>query len=247
MKLSKNKIIGTIIFILLIITIILIIVFNIKQDPTLQKIAEAKKEQKNIISYLNIPNTNINYYVVDRKEYEKEKEFNVLEDDYLFTYTDNKELLTKKSKKNNEIILGHNRKNLSKNPKILDPTDKMFGQLLSFYHLDFVKNNQFIYYTTDKTYKYKIFSVAIFEESFNKNEESFNDEYIKKIKDYSRFDFDVDVNENDKIISLSTCTRMFGNRSDIIFVVSAVMVDDKNNNLSNVKYNDDYIKVEENL
>lgn len=49
-------------------------------------------------------------------------------------------------------------------------------------------------------------------------------EYLDKSIDESIFDFDIDVNEGDKILSLVTCTRMFGHYNDIEFRVDARLV-----------------------
>ena len=50
------------------------------------------------------------------------------------------------------------------------------------------------------------------------------DRYLDKSIDESVFDFDIDVNEGDKILSLVTCTRMFGHYNDIEFRVDARLV-----------------------
>ena len=54
-------------------------------------------------------------------------------------------------------------------------------------------------------------------------DEEMND-YIQQSLEDSIFKFDIDVNENDKIISLITCTRMYGPGNDIEFKVDARLV-----------------------
>ena len=49
-------------------------------------------------------------------------------------------------------------------------------------------------------------------------------EYIEQSLEDSIFKFDIDVNENDKILSLVTCTRMYGRYNDIEFKVDARLV-----------------------
>ena len=75
-------------------------------------------------------------------------------------------------------------------------------------------------------YLYKIFSVAMVDDStldyvsqnYTKKQ---LEEYIKQSKKDSYFDFDVDVDENDKIISLITCTRFFGPQANYTFKIDA--------------------------
>ena len=43
-------------------------------------------------------------------------------------------------------------------------------------------------------------------------------------KSRSIFDFDVDVTSSDKILTLSTCTRVYGKRSDQRFVIMAKLM-----------------------
>ena len=59
----------------------------------------------------------------------------------------------------------------------------------------------------------------------NLTSEEMND-YIKQSLEDSIFKFDIDVNENDKILSLVTCTRMYGRYNDIEFKVDARLVRD---------------------
>ena len=58
--------------------------------------------------------------------------------------------------------------------------------------------------------------------SFNYNVSEGNIGYIiSEAKARSRHTFDVDVNSSDKILTLSTCTRAYGNTSNQRFVVMA--------------------------
>lgn len=117
---------------------------------------------------------------------------------------------------NKMTINGHNILNLSTNPKVTDPNHGRFEQLMSFIYLDFVKENKYIQFTYQgKDYLYKIFSVstpslgdtnAFLDEDLSKDELK---DYIKQSLEDSIFEFNIDVNEDDKIISLLTCTRMY--------------------------------------
>ena len=79
-------------------------------------------------------------------------------------------------------------------------------------------------------YLYKIFSVAFSKKSnikkFTREDLSREEmkEYLNQSLNDSIFEFDVDVDENDKILSLVTCTRMFGHYNDIEFKIDARLV-----------------------
>lgn len=145
--------------------------------------------------------------------------------DFLWNEVKSDELL------NQVTVSGHNILNLSTNPLITNKNHKRFEQLMSFVYLDFVKDNKYVQYTVNgKDYLYKIFSVSFPErsdiEKFTRENLSKKEmrEYLDKSIDESIFDFDIDVNEGDKILSLVTCTRMFGHYNDIEFRVDARLV-----------------------
>ena len=168
-------------------------------------------------------------------------------EDFVWTETDFEKL-------NNIIyIKGHNILNLSKNPLIADKYHSRFEQLMSFTYLDFVKENKYIQYTfKGKEYLYKIFAISYPKTSdldlYNKSKYSKTKlkKYIDESLKNSIFKFDVDVNNNDKILSLVTCTRMFGNNYS--FKVDARMVRElepiKNYDVKKTK---EYDKVDEQM
>lgn len=157
---------------------------------------------------------------------------------------------------NHMRIYGHNLFNLSSTPKMESDMFERFESLMSFVYYDFAKENKYIQFTYDgKEYVYKIFSTA-----FNSNNDKYlfpiadeysseeMDEYIKTLKKNSIYDYDVDVNKDDKIISVATCTRFFGldDYKDFRIVGRLVRKNEKLNNYS-VKKNSNYKKIEEKL
>ena len=70
--------------------------------------------------------------------------------------------------------------------------------------------------------------------------------YISKSLKDSFYDYDVDVDENDKILTLSTCTRFYGATNKYVFKIDARMVRDKENvkNYS-IKGNKNYKAIKE--
>lgn len=133
------------------------------------------------------------------------------------------------SGENREVIIGHNILNISSEPSRDMSKLGNFEGLMAFIYEDFAKNNLYISYTKGDTIElYKIYAVGFFD-SYSDNAESISDKdelknYIDKVKSNSLYDYDVDVNENDKIITVKTCTRYFGLFEKQEFYIDARMV-----------------------
>ena len=102
----------------------------------------------------------------------------------------------------NTVIYGHN---------LINKT--AFGSLSSLFTDKWFNNSnhKIIIYTLDGNYTFEIFSVYYKEpESYylNTNFSSDNDYlfFLKSLKSRSIYDFNVELNSEDKIITLSTCT-----------------------------------------
>ena len=191
-----------------------------KVDSRVEKLEKAQKKDtsdKKTVGWIKVQGTNIDYPVVYAPDYD----FSYEVDDFAWTEANYKKL-------NNIIyVSGHNIKNLSTTPIINGEGHNRFEQLMGFTYYDFVKNNQYIQYTIgDKNYLYKIFAVSYQEVSDMNlyNDGKYDKEDMKilidRTLDNTIFDFGVDVNENDSIISLDTCTRMYDS-DDVHFTVSA--------------------------
>lgn len=194
---------------------------NFKVESRVENIEKSKKNFSkfgSVVSWIKVQGTNIDYPVL----YYPNGNFNEIPDDFAWTEADYN------GKLNNIVyISGHNIKNLSSNPLIADESNNRFEQLMSFTYLDFVKDNQFIQYTINgKDYVYRIYSVSYVQtyELDLYNQSSYSKDmmkiYIAQTKAKSIFEFDTDVNENDSIISLDTCTRMYGSRKNYHFRVN---------------------------
>lgn len=149
---------------------------------------------------------------------------------------------------NRTVIVSHNMLNVSSKPLVGNKNHRRFEQLMAYIYYDFVKQNKYIQYSMNgENYLFKIYGVSFQKEdkvSYNNIEEKEIEKYIKDTKKYSYFNFDIDVNNNDKLLTLVTCTRFFGN-SDYSFVVDARMVR-KNELIKNYKVNkkNNYKKIE---
>ena len=161
---------------------------------------ELIKRNEDYKMWIEVPNTNINYPVVQGKDndFYLNHDFNKKESSSGAIFIDYKNNIDKDK---NIIIYGHNMKNKS-----------MFQNLMKFKDEEFWKENKEIILTIDgKRYEYEIFS------SYISNSEDMNlktnfendDEYLKYIDDIKKksiFHRDIDIKSNDRIITLSTCS-----------------------------------------
>ena len=106
-------------------------------------------------------------------------------------------------KEKNLVIYGHNMRD-----------DSMFGSLKNILNDDWhnEEENKYVTFITENDNSiYEVFSVyQVADEDYyittDFKDNEFND-FIKTIKSRSKFDFGVDVNENDNILTLSTCAN----------------------------------------
>lgn len=204
-------------------------------------VTRMNKDYEEVIGWLKVQGTNIDYPIVDFSKLKEDPEY-----DYLWKNTSDTTLEDKVT------IVGHNIRNVSKEPLITEKDHTRFEQLMSFVNSDFVKDNQYIQYTVNgKNYLYKIYAVTFSSEEEENKNLSFSSskqkkEYIKNVKKNSLFDYKIDVDEKDKLISLVTCTRMFGyENANVKFKVEGRLVRKKENvkkyKVSTSKYYNDIL------
>lgn len=201
---------------------------------------EIEKEKKNdedgveTVAWLRVQGTMIDTPIIS---YESGKDISYLEKED-FLWTEEKEV-----EYHNQIkIMGHNILNLSANPEIGVDYFTKFEDLMAFTYEDFVKENKYIQYTLDgKDYVYKIFAV-LYDKSYNLDLYDTNDYtdeemdyYINYVKEKSLYNFDVEVNKDDDIISLVTCTRLYGVQQKRQFVVVGRLLHD-NEKITNYSF-----------
>ena len=220
MKKKKKWILVTIVL-ALVVAILFLLLDSFKKNEyqvidRVGNIEKMKKEHQEILGWIKVEGTNIDYPIVDYSSVSIEN----LDYDYVWKNTST----TKLEEKN--TIVGHNIQNVSEKPLIKNKDHVRFEQLMGFIYYDVVKENQYIQYSIDgKNYLYKIYAVT-----FSTTDEEYRDstledknakkEYIEKMRKKSLFNYDIDVDENDNLISLVTCTRMFGyENADVKFKV----------------------------
>ena len=182
-----------------------------ESENTYEKIQEVKnnndkfseeliKINEDYKMWIEVPNTNIDYPVVQGKDndFYLNHDFNKKESSSGAIFVDYKNNIDKDK---NIIIYGHNMRNKS-----------MFQNIMKFKDEAFWKENKKIIVTIDgKRYEYEIFSSYISnakDVDLKINFEN-DDEYLKYIDDIKKksiFHRDVDIKSDDRIITLSTCS-----------------------------------------
>ena len=188
---------------------------NVKEEVTLEKtdrmlkVEDLKKINTDIIGWLEIPNTKINYPVLQGKDneyymthnYKKEKSKNgsiFLSKDYNWDIPSS-----------NLLIYGHNNKN-----------GTMFQELLNYEDFNFYKEHPTIRFTTaTEDMEFEIISVFksrvyykseqnVFRYYFfiNANTKAEYDDFINNAKAASLYDIKKAANYGEQLITLSTCS-----------------------------------------
>lgn len=170
---------------------------------------ELEKQNKDIVAWLRVNNTNVDYPVVQatNNDYYLHHSFDKTQNSAGWIFLDYKNKLDGTDK--NLIIYGHNRKDGS-----------MFGTLGKALNEEWYKNEQnqqIEFITKNEKNIYKIFSIYQIPDedyyittTFNNNEEYLN--FLNKIKSRSIYNFNVNLDENTQILTLSTCGASNKNR-----------------------------------
>jgi sortase B len=209
-----------------------------------KNIKENTSEDYDTFAWLKVQGTNIDYPIIIG--HDETFEYPVDYESYGWS-------LGNDQKFHNVInIMGHNIFNLSSYPKAKSSTFYRFEELMGFVYYDVAKENKYIQLTIDgEDYVYKIFAVD-FINSIDIMDLPQGDYSKKRLKQYlimlksnSLYDYDVSVDENDKIISVMTCTRFYGTDKYVDFVVAGRLVG-KHERLNNynVSKNSNYKEVE---
>lgn len=177
-----------------------------------------KKECDDIVGWIYIPDTPINYPVVqsENNQYYVRR---LIDGSYNYAGTifmdfrNDSDLNDK-----NTVIYGHNLKN-----------DKMFGTLEKYKEQEYYNNHKIMYYfTSGKKYKVELFAgcdITIDSNIYNLPTAKNNYEAFKENSDFKN---DVILTNEDKIITLSTCSyKHDGARYIIMGVLREIEENDK--------------------
>ena len=252
MKISKNtKTVKILIVVFFLILIGFVLWYSFSKyysisDRTDKIKKEAMKGEYPVIGWVRVQGTNIDYPVIYALE--ENIDINNIDPDYGFAWKNYYDL----DNLNRKVLLGHNIRNVSSQPLINEKSFNNFENLPSFLYYSFVEDNKYIQYSDEKdNYLYKIYAVYLQDGEDNNGLEQLTSEQMKKYiaegKKKSYFDFDVDVNEKDKLITLTTCTRFFDSNSySIIIDARMVRKDEKIKNYKVTKKST-YKKIEKYL
>lgn len=162
-----------------------------------------KEKNSDTVGFLKVNGTNIEYTVVKgtNNSYYLKHNFNKESNSAGWIFADYKNKVDGTDK--NLVIYGHNMRD-----------DSMFGSLKNILNDDWhnEEENKYVTFITENDNSiYEVFSVyQVADEDYyittDFKDNEFND-FIKTIKSRSKFDFGVDVNENDNILTLSTCAN----------------------------------------
>lgn len=203
-----------------------------------EKIATLKSQNDDVVGWLKIPDTEIDNAVMHTTN----NEFYLRKDElkqYSWTgcYFADYECRfgpTAEDLGRSTVIYGHN-------INYDDGKDKeRFSQLFHFADEEWAKEHPYIYFsTTEEDMMWEVFAVAYTTKDFNYiqvlKDRKVSDEQlteaqminiVNEARERSEYDYnDVEVDGDDKIITLSTCSYKYGtNRSDVRFIVMAKLV-----------------------
>lgn len=218
------KILRNIINVILIL-IIAICAYKIYEKSTEYKKADksygqirVEKEEENLYDkyedyrgWIKIDNTNINYPIVQGKDnsFYLDKDINK---NYLSSGSIFMNYLNNGFNDANTILFGHHMRNKT-----------MFAQLKKYKEKEFFDGNNEIEIEVEngKVLKYKVFSAYVTDAKDDYIKTNFENkaqykEFLEGIKNKSIYKSDIEVNEDDKIITLSTCSYEFNDARMVV-------------------------------
>ena len=178
------------------------IIDNNEDDNTID-FKELKKKNNDIVAYLKVNNTKIDYVVVkgtDNKFYLKHnlyKEYNRA--GWIFMDYHNKLDGTDK----NIVIYGHNTRDKSMFGTLRNIVTKEWYENTDNHIINLVLEDKVLTYHVFSTYTIKVEDYYI--NTIFKNNSEF-DKFIKTLKKRSVYNYGVEVSGEDSILTLSTCT-----------------------------------------
>lgn len=221
-KINK-KIIFIVLILLILVGIVCFNIFNIDSeklqlidfsfDSRVEEISNFNYEDHFVLGWLQVQGTNIDLPIFTST-------FSLLEEqgkksiDFNYAWRN----INYRNGENRLAIIGHNILNLSSKPLLGVDNLTDFEQLMSFVYYDFAKENMYAMYTKPNGDEdvYVVYAVSFINSyddygySISYDDKDELDKYIDNAKENSIYDYQVDVNSDDDIISLLTCTRFFG-------------------------------------
>lgn len=163
---------------------------------------ELSRVNSDVVAWLIVDSTNINYPIVKTSDndFYLNHNFNKINDSNGWTFMDYRN--SGNMDDENTIFYGHN---------LMNKTS--FGSISSIFTDKWYKNSNhsIVVVTANGRFTYKIFSVyysdpnsSYLQTNYNNSEQYL--EFLNTLKSKSKYNFKEELNANDKIITLSTCT-----------------------------------------
>ena len=163
---------------------------------------ELSRVNSDVVAWLIVDSTNINYPIVKTSdnEFYLNHNFNKINDSSGWVFMDYRN--SGNMDDENTIFYGHN---------LMNKTS--FGSISSIFTDKWFKNSNhsIVVVTANGRFTYKIFSVYYSEPDSSYLQTNYNNseqylEFLNTLKSKSKYNFKEELNANDKIITLSTCT-----------------------------------------
>ena len=194
----------------------------------LEKVKEKDTDIAKAFSWIKIQGTNIDLAILNAHDEDTDSNSVPVELEE-FGWT-----LTGDDKYHNVMnFMGHNIFNLGVKPTINSDTFHRFEDVMAFIYYDFAKENKYMQLSIDgKEYVYKIFAASFLyptdvflfpEGDYNETQKK---DYIRLLNSTSIYNYDVDVKVDDDIMSIITCTRLFGLDGETDFLIAGRRVRD---------------------
>lgn len=232
-------------------------------------------KNSDIVGWLQVPNTKIdapvvqgndNSYYLRRTYYGESNQLGCYFADYEGSFG-----ATSADLMRNTVIYGHNidygpgAANFVPGANVgtdaVDEKDgERFSQLYHYADMEWAKENPYLYFhMPEEELMWEVFAVSYVPTSFNyiqilkdskvsKTEGITGEQMmtiVKEARERSEYDYDVEVNEDDKILTLSTCTYKYGKNKNIRFIVMAKLVTEEDTlvETANITLNADKIEI----
>lgn len=177
---------------------------NSNNEKYIVDFKKLKSGNSDVVAYIKVNNTNIEYPIVktSNNNFYLNHSFDKSKNSRGWIFADYKNKFDNTDK--NIVIYGHNMRD-----------ESMFGSLKNILNEEWYNNaeNKNITFLTEKeNYIYKVFSIYKIEsedyyiKTNFKNDEDY-EKFLNTIKNRSIKNFDINLNINDKIITLSTCAN----------------------------------------
>lgn len=179
---------------------------ELKFESRVNKIESFDSGEYTTVGWLQVQGTNIDVPILDYRASSEDEEI---------SYSYGWRSVNYVTGQNREVLAGHNILNVSSKPMLPDKNLSDFEELMAFSYYGFAKDNMYVQYTKDGVESiYVIYAIGFYDYDTDEAE-SISDskkikEYIRETKNNSIYDYSVDVNENDTLLSIKTCTRYFG-------------------------------------